>query len=181
MSSVQELITEITSAREKAKSEGLTVYETRSQKDELAIMRAMMNDTEYKVGVYGNNGLEGYYCPAQEFRNTISNIISNSTGIPVQEAQHRLDSYEFKNADAQGMINFSKEFINTYLQTGRKLPLGGRETSNVSLKKKTIPAGTMLYPSKVNDKTESKEVFVDSYDSVRVYGSCPAWIKNKKG
>ena len=37
------------------------------------------------------------------------------------------------------MINISKQFIHTYLETGRKLPLGGREKSNISLVNKTIP------------------------------------------
>lgn len=182
MSTVQELINEINANREKLRKEGQTTYDTKSQKDELNIMRAMMNDTSYAVGVYDSNGLLGYYCPALEFRQTLSNIISNSMDVSLQEAQHHLDNYEFRNIDAQSMITFSKEFINTYLKTGRKLPLGGRETSNVSLIQKHVPARTVLYPSKIakNNVCESKEVHVEAYDTVRVYGSCPSWI-DKKG
>lgn len=186
MYSVQELISDINSSREKAKKEGLTVYDTKSQKDELAVMKAMLNDMEYKVGVYDSEGLEYYYSPAKEIRSMISNVISSSMEIPLVEAEHHMNEYEFKNSDAQSMISFSKEFINTYLKTGRKLPLGGRETSNVSLIRKQIPARKMLYPTKVKKSgdtsfnCESKEVMVGAYDSVRVYGSCPPWVDNGK-
>lgn len=182
MKTVQELINEINNNREKTRQEGQTTYDTKSQRDELNIMRAMMNDTSYSVGVYDANGLIGQYCPALAFRKSLSNIISNSMDIPLQEAQHHINNYEFKYSDAMNMIWFSKEFINTYLKTGRKLPLGGRETSNVSLIQRHIPARTVLYPAKIAKNTvcESKEVHVEAYDTVRVYGSCPPWI-DKKG
>lgn len=185
-STVKELIQEINESREKARQDGITTYDTKSKKDELNIMKAMLNDTSYSVGIYGPGGLKGEYCPALEIRNTLSNIIQNVTGIGKTEADLSIKNYEFESTDARGLIDFSKEFINTYLQTGRKLPLGGREKSNVSLIKKTIPSQTMLYPAKVkkdpNDSTpyESKEVFVEEYDTIRVYGSCPEWIERRK-
>ena len=96
-----------------------------------------------------------------------------------------MDVYEFKNKDAQGLIGFSKEFVNTYLQTGRKLPLGARERSNVSLIRKTHPGGLMLYPNKVtrtDDDTgyESREILIDEYDTIKCIGPCPDWRKHRK-
>ena len=62
---VQKLIDNINQARTASKKEGATIYDTKSQKDEIAIMKAMLNDTEYKVSVYGSNGtVESEYCPA---------------------------------------------------------------------------------------------------------------------
>lgn len=185
MSTVKELINEINESRNRAIEQGSTVYKTRSQKTEVAVMRAMLNDITYKVGVYGSKGLESEYCPAEDIRKTISSIVQNSTGLNKVEADNAIDNYEFKNGDAQSFVNFSKEFINTYIQTGKTLPLGGRERSNVSLIRKQVPGGTMLYPSKVtnnsNDGYESKEVYVEPYETIKVYGNCPDWLKHKGG
>ena len=183
---VQELINEINQARTASKKEGSVIYETKSQKDEVTIMKAMLNDTSYQVSVYGPNGnVESTYCPAAEIRKVFCDVLQNTTGLSVEEAQHNMDSYEFKNKDAQGLIGFSKEFVNTYLQTGRKLPLGARERSNVSLIRKTHPGGLMLYPSKVNkndDDTsyESIEIQVDEYDTIKCIGPCPDWRKHRQ-
>ena len=182
MSSVQELINEINESRNKARQEGLTRYDTKSQKDEISIMKAMMNDKTYSVDVYGSNGVvQEQYCPAKDIRKTMSGILQNALGVSEEEASHAMDAYEFKNQDAQGMIGFSKEFINTYLQTGRKLPLGGRAKSNVSLIRKTVPGGLMLYPSKVNGSSyESQEILVEEYDTIKGIGPCPDWLKHRK-
>ena len=161
-------------------------YDTKSQKDELLIMKAMLNDKEYKVDVYKGTGIDHSFCPSETMRNTMSSVIANTTGISNQEAHRLMDNYEFKTCEARNMIEFSKEFINTYLQTGRKLPLGGRETSNISLLKKSIAPGYVKYPVKIgvdkdgNAICKSKDIFVNGYDSVKVSAPCPVWVKDKK-
>ena len=98
-----------------------------------------------------------------------------------------MDNYEFKNADAKTAVNLSKQFIYTYLETGRKLPLGGREKINASLTGKVIPEGMVKYPMKTGkfDKDgkeicEIKEKHIDSYSTIKVTGPCPSWVKNKQ-
>ena len=121
----------------------------------------------------------------RQARSMFSTVISNATHMSKTETDGLMDNYEFKNQEANAMIGLSKEFINTYLNTGRKLPLGGREKSNASLIKKVVPAGTLKYPVRVgkdkNGKSicEAKEVHVESYDAVKSYSPCPAWIKKK--
>ena len=182
MVTVTELIKEINDTRHS--SDGMT-YDTKSQKDEVAVMKAMLNDRQYRVDVYGPSGVEGSFCPAECIRETMSSIISNTTGIGSTEARHLMDNYEIKSTEARNMIDLSKEFINTYMHTGRKLPLGGREASNVSLIRKPIPPGIVKFPVKVGeDKTgkaiyESEETYVAGYDSIKVYNSCPVWVKAK--
>jgi hypothetical protein len=183
MASVKDLINEINDSRQP--SNGGTTYETKSQKDELAVMKAMLNDKDYVVDVYGPNGVEGQYCPATAIRETLTSVVTNTTGISEIEAKGVIDNYEFKSSEAKGLIDLSKEFVNTYLQTGRKLPLGGREKSNVSMIRKVIPAGMVKYPVKVGEDSNGRsicqheETYVDGYQSIRVYGPCPSWIKNK--
>ena len=52
------------------------------------------------------------------------------------ETDGLMDNYEFKNQEANAMIGLSKEFINTYLNTGRKLPLGGIDAEIERINKK---------------------------------------------
>ena len=64
MAKVQDLVDEINNAKIQAEKEGKTYYNTASAKDELAVMKAMMNDTSFKVAIWGPEGITGYYCPA---------------------------------------------------------------------------------------------------------------------
>ena len=91
-------------------------YDTKSQKDELLIMKAMLNDKEYKVDVYKGTGIDHSFCPSETMRNTMSSVIANTTGISNQEAHRLMDNYEFKTGEARNMIEFSKEFINISLE-----------------------------------------------------------------
>ena len=180
---VEEVIQEIQRSRRLAEEAGHRTYDTKSQKDETAVMSALMNDKTYQVATYSNGGYQGIYHPSASFRRIVSNTISTVTGMSRTEADTLLSQHEFSPQDAREMINFSKEFVLTYLQSGRKLPFGGRDMSNVSLKIKNIPGGFVSYPVKVGEDQaghaicESKEVYVGPYQTVKVYGPCPVWRK----
>lgn len=162
--------------------EGLS-QKSASQKDEIRVMREMLNDKSYEVGVYGKEGLEGTFCPAREARDMISSVIASTTKISMAEAQQLAENHEFKKSEAAAMVGISKEFINTYLETGRKLPLGGREYSDVSLISKEVQATTRPYPKKVgideqgNPIYETAQIEVKPHRSAKVIASCPSWIK----
>ncbi len=157
-----------------------------SQKDEVRVMRTMLNDRDYKVDVYAKEGKTGQYCPADDARALAASIIASTAKIPAAEAVKLADSHEFSKTEATLMIDISKEYVNTFLQTGRKLPLGAREKSNVSLAIKDVDAATRTYPKKVgvnNDGTPrfgKGEVEVNAHQSVRVFAPCPAWVEAKK-
>jgi len=154
-----------------------------SQKDEIRVMRTMLNDREYKVNVYGKEGVVGQYCPASDARTIAASIISSAAKIPAAEAAKLAESYEFSKNEATLMIDLSKEFVNTFLQTGRKFPLGGREKSNVSLAIKDVKEAIVGYPKKIgvnNDGTPrfgKGEVKVNAHQSVRVFAPCPPWVE----
>jgi hypothetical protein len=81
------------------------------------------------------------------------------------------------------MVNVSKEFVNTYIATGRKLPFGGREKSNIALSGKEVAETIKTYPKKVGvnedgtGRYESGERRVPSHFTVKAHGSCPDWVK----
>ena len=131
-----------------------------SHKDEVRVMRAMLNDTSYEAGVYDKSGK-----------------------ISTEEADSLAALYDAKKSDAESMVTISKEFINTYLKTDRKIGLGGREKSNVSIIRKGVGASTRSYPKQVGIGADGKPVYekaevkVSPYESVKVYSPCPAWVK----
>ncbi len=158
---------------------------TSSKKDEVRVMKAMMNDTNYKVAVFEGNGPVGYICPADEIRGFCASVISNTTKIPMVEAEHLASTYEFKKSEAEHMLEFNKEFINTYLATERKLPLGGRKLSNASISKKYVKAGPRSYPKPVgkdkngNNLYDGSKTYINAYESIKVFSPAPQWVQNK--
>ena len=154
-----------------------------SAKDEEAVMRAMLNDKEYVVDVYGKDGKTGEFCPAETARDLAANIIHGAAKVSKEEAVTLADGYTFKKDDSVKMVNLSKEFVNTFVQTGRKLPFGGREAMDAAVSLKEVPKSTRTYPKKVGingDGTarfEKAEAQVPAHESMRVHASCPSWVK----
>lgn len=154
-----------------------------SRKDEVRIMQTMLSDDKYIVSIYGKDGVEGTYSPASDFRTMCASIISNAAKVPMAEATQLMEGYSVRKGEATAMVNISKEFVNTYLQTGRKLPLGSREKSDVSLSLKKVEASTRLYPQKVgvnddgSDRYSKTATTVPAHESIRVHAPCPSWVK----
>lgn len=150
-------------------------------------MQGMLNDREYGVEVYNKNGATGeFYYPGREFRGMVSDIVASTTKIGKDEAAAIIDDYDFKRSQAKVMVDVSKEFISTYLETDRKLKLGGRETSNVSLMRKEFPAGKRRYPSRIGTGDngeaiiEAREIWVDNYTGIKASSPCPPWVDKQK-
>ncbi len=157
-----------------------------SHKDEVLVMQAMLNDTSYQVAVHKNDGTVDNYNPSRDARDMISRIITATTKVGSDEAKSLSDNYQFTKADANAMIGISKEFVNTYIKTGRKLPLGGRDTSNVSLEYKQVEARTSGFPKKIGVDAEGKPLYkiepteIPAHDGIKASSPCPAWIMNNK-
>ena len=156
-----------------------------SRKDEIKVMQAMLNDTSYEVDVYNKDGVESTYNPAKDFRNMCSNIISKSAKIPFAEATNLVDKYEVTKSDASSMVNISKEFVNTYIHSGRKLPLGGREFSDVSLEIKEVEQKETGFPKKIGVDPSGKAIYktesitIPSHTGVKASSPCPTWRRAK--
>lgn len=155
-----------------------------NSKDEIKVMKAMLNDPSYKVDIWTKNGVEEKpYCPYEEARNMITNIIKNTTKISTDEAQDLANNYDFGNQEASIMVGLSKEFVNTYIETGRKLPFGGRENSNISIAKKVRPETEKLISKKIGvdddgtDKYEQVSIKIPEHTTFKVYSSAPSWKK----
>ena len=147
-----------------------------SKKDEITVMQAMMNDTNFSVDVYSKGGKVDEYYPSRELRKVVTNVVASTTHIPVKEATELVNAYEFTRVDAAAMVNMSKEFVNTYLQTGRKLPLGGRKNSDVELMWKYIEDRTTEIPIK-SETGERLNTFIPAHGGIKAINPCPEWLK----
>ena len=154
-----------------------------SHKDEVRVMKAMLNDPSYEVSVYSKEGVVDTYNPCKDFRAMCSSIVSSAAKVPQAEAANMMESYEVKKSEAASMLNIYKEFVNTFLHTGRKLPMGAREKSDVSLSLKMVAPSTRLYPQKVgvNDDGSARysksPTTVPEHEAIRVHAPCPSWVK----
>lgn len=154
-----------------------------SQKDEVRVMKAMLNDPSYKVGIYGKGGKEGEYCPREDAVSIVTSVLHNAVSMSNAEAEVIADKYEFTKNEASAMVNMSKEFINTYLQTGRKLPLGGREKSDISISGKEVKPSTTTYPVKVGFDENGEAIWgkgtkeIKAHMSAKIHAGCPSWVK----
>ena len=145
-----------------------------SRKDEITVMKALMNDPNYNVDVYGKPEIEQYY-PGKDFRKVVSNVISSVTKVPHREATELVNQYEFNRSDANAIVELSKEFVLSYLQTGRKLPLGGRKTSDIELVWKEISERTTNVPIRGSD-TERASVYIPAHGGIKAINPCPVWV-----
>lgn len=158
MEKVQELV--------KGIKESLT-QSSASNRDEVEVMKHMLNDKDYKVDVYGKDGqIEGTYCPAESARLVASNIIQGTTKMSSAEAEELASNYEFKRKDAVELVELSKEFINTYLDTGRKIKLGDRAQKSITLSQKDKEVSTRTFPRKVGVADDGSAIY--KTDSVEI-------------
>lgn len=174
MTTVNELVSEIKA--------GLS-QRSASRKDEVAVMQAMLSDPTFEVTSYSKDGAGETYSPCKDFRGMCAGIISSVAHVPGAEAAAMMDGYTVSKKEAATMTNLSKEFIMTYLHTGRKLPMGGRENSDISLSLKEVPETIRPCPHKVgvNDDGSSRysrnPTKVGAHESIRVHAPCPVWVK----
>lgn len=156
-----------------------------SNKDEVKVMQAMLNDKEYSVGVYSNEGKVGEYCPSEDARKMVASVISSAAKISKEEAASLAENHEFSKAEAETFVNVSKQYVMTYLETGRKLPLGKREDMNAALFREVEPEKYSTYPKKVGVDENGKDIYqttkkdkpTPAHPVIRSSSPCPAWMK----
>lgn len=138
-----------------------------SRKDEIIVMKAMLNDPDFKVTMYGKD--DGEYSPFEDSRSMMAHVISETTKIGIDEARELANNYEINKNDAESFIRISKEFVHEYLDTGRKLPIGSFDNMNPSLSVRHVES-----KDKINSKGET--VKYPAYDAIKVSNPAPKYM-----
>ena len=164
---MNELMTEIREVTKKQKS--------CNKVDEIRVMRTMLNDPDFEVSIYDKNkGLIGTRCPRTEAVKFISNVCSAVTGIDSKSADELANGYEFTKKDAIFLLDNSRDFTQTYLTTGRKLPIVQSEKSQAELLVKSIPEKEKAIPAGDSVKQITK---VPGYDKIVAKSKCPKYFR----
>ncbi len=144
-----------------------------SRVDEIRVMRTMINDPNFSISVYDKNkGLIGSRCPREEAVKFAAGISSAITGLDNKSATELANNYEFSKKDASFLVENSKDFMQTYLQTGRKLPIIQGVDSEASIFYRPIEAKEKIVPN----GNEKKSTLVPSYNKVICRSKCPKYV-----
>jgi hypothetical protein len=144
--------------------------------DEVRVMRSMLNDPEYTIGVYDKNlGYIGQKNPHSEAVNFVKNVIAGATGLDKKDAQYLAENYEFTKRDANYMLSNMRDFLYTYTSTGRKINVIQSANTEANLFTKDIAKSTKLVPDKDN-KGQTREVETSAYVKLVSSSKCPKYL-----
>lgn len=145
--------------------------------DEILVMRAMLNDPEFYVGVYDrNNGYIGQSCPHANATNFLKNVIMNTTGLDSHDSRTLAEHYEFTKKDASFFVGNMKDFLNVYTSTGRKINVIQNANTEASLYLKDVPGNTKVVPDN-SSETGTKVITTVPYTKLVSVTKCPRYKK----
>ena len=140
--------------------------------DEVAVAQTLLNDPDFQVGIYDKNkGLIGTRNVHEEAVKFVANISAEITGLDKKTAEDLANQYTFTKKDANFIINTSRDFVQTYLKTGRKFNLVQSEDAEANIFLKSTPAKEKLIPTKEGTKL----VKTGAYQKVACKSGCPKY------
>lgn len=140
--------------------------------DEVAVAQTLLNDPDFQVGIYDKNkGLIGTRNVHEEAVKFVANISAEITGLDKKTAEDLASQYTFTKKDANFIINTSRDFVQTYLKTGRKFNLVQSEDTEANIFLKPTPAKEKLIPT----KDGTKLVKTGAYQKVACKSGCPKY------
>lgn len=151
-----------------------------SSKDEVNIMMAMMNDQTFMVDELGSDGqVVSSYCPAKVAQDLATNIIKGATKVSNAEAEELAKNHQFGKKEATAMVTLSKEFVNVYLDCGRKLKFGNREGKSLVLSQKDKESSKCTFPKRVGYGEDGKAIYQLSSAEIPAYKEVKAVSRPK--
>lgn len=131
--------------------------------DEVRVMRSMLNDKDFTVGMYDRTlGYVGQRSPHNEAVKFVKGIISGSTGLDQKDSQILAENYEFTKKDANFLLDNMRDFLKVYTSTGRKINVMQSAETEACLYTKEVPVTTKRIPDKDNPGS-TKEVKTKPY------------------
>lgn len=143
--------------------------------DEVNVMRAMLNDQEFSIGVYDKSmGYIGQRSPHEEATKFVKNILTGTTGLDNKDAQHLAENYEFTKRDANFLLTNMRDYIATYTSTGRKINILQTGTAEAAVYIKDIDSREKYIPDKDNPG-KTKKIETTPYVKLVSQSKCPKY------
>ena len=148
--------------------------------DEVRVMRSMLNDKDFTIGVYDRSqGYVGQKCPHDDAIKFVKNIVQDATGLDSKDAQHLADKYQFSNRDANFLISNMRDFLYVYTKTGRKINIMQSADAEASVFIKDISSMTKRIPDKDHPGT-TKVIQTNPYTKLVSSSKCPRYNMNEE-
>ena len=143
--------------------------------DEVRVMKSMLNDPDYSIGVYDKTvGYVGQKCPHDEAVKFVKNIISGTTGLDSKDSLHLAENYEFTNRDANYLIGNMRDFLYVYTKTGRKINVMQTADAEASLFVKEVSSTEKKIPDRDNPG-KTKDIKTNPYTKLVSVSRCPKY------
>lgn len=153
-----------------------------SHRDEIAVAQEFLNNPDYVMDVYKKGaGKVGTFCPRDTFNKMNAMMIGTVAHVKPEEAAAMAAGYKVTKVGAECFVDLTKNYMNTYLDTGRKFALPGTAEHCFAFAIKEVDEGIKKYPATVASKDgktySTVEKKVPAHISIRAWGSCPDYIK----
>ena len=146
-----------------------------NKSDEVRVMKAMLNDPNFTIGVYDKNiGYIGQRSPHQEATKFVKNILTGTTGLDSRDAQHLADNYEFTRRDANFMLTNMRDYLATYTAAGRKINIVQTANTEAYVYTKDIDTKKKYVPDKDNPG-KTREIEANPYVKLVSSSKCPKY------
>ena len=143
--------------------------------DEVRVMKTMLNDPEFTIGVYDKTqGYIGQKNPHDEAVKFVKNIISGATGLDNKDSLHLAENYEFTKKDANFLLSNMRDFLYVYTETGRKINIMQSASTEACLYTKDISSTKKSIPDK-DHPGKTKEVITSPYTKLVSITKCPKY------
>lgn len=148
--------------------------------DEVRVMKSMLNDKNFSIGVYDRNiGYIGQKCPHNDAVKFVKNIVSGTTGLDNKDSQVLAEKYQFTNKDANFLLSNMKDFLQVYTTTGRKINIMQSADTEAALYTREINSSKKQVPDKDNPG-KTKEVTTSPYTKLVSVSKCPKYAMNSE-
>ena len=143
--------------------------------DEVRVMKSMLNDKNFSIGVYDRNiGYIGQKSPHDDAVKFVKGVVAGATGIDNKDAQILAQEYEFTNKDANFLLTNMRDFLFVYTGTGRKINIMQSADSEASLYIREVDSSKKQVPDKDNPG-KTKEVTTSPYTKLVSISKCPKY------
>ena len=146
--------------------------------DEVRVMRSMLNDKNFAIGVYDRNiGYIGQKCPHDDAVKFVKNIVAGATGLDNKDSQVLAEKYQFTNKDANFLLSNMRDFLYVYSTTGRKINIMQSADTEAALYTREVNSVKKQVPDKDNPG-KTKEVTTSPYTKLVSLSKCPKYAMN---
>ena len=147
--------------------------------DEVRVMKSMLNDPEFTIGVYDkSSGYIGQKSPHNEAVKFVKDIVAGTTHLDNKDSQVLAENYKFTTKNANFLLDNMRDFLYVYTNTGRKINIVQSAKSEACLFTKEIGSSNKSVPDKDNPG-HTKQITTTPYTKIVAVNKSPKYNKEE--